>query len=83
MSRPISAGRRPRHERRPDPGSDLKRSFDLIPRVSYLDLVVPTDIQTRERQDYVDGNVSAFEIDVINRLVKSEQSENPLRDRYV
>ena len=71
MSRPISAGRRPRHERRPGPGSDLERSFDLIPRVSYLDLVVPTDIQTRERQDYVDGNVSAFEIDVINRLVKS------------
>ena len=43
----------------------------MIPRVSYLDLV-PSDlaIQSAERDAFVSGNVSPFEIDVINRLVK-------------
>ena len=48
----------------------------MIPCISYLDLV-PRDIAilTRERFSHVDGNVSAFEIDVINRLVKYKNPE--------
>ena len=43
----------------------------MIPRLCYPDLV-PDDIkiQTRERLKSVDGNVSDFELDIINRLVK-------------
>ncbi len=43
----------------------------MIPRICYPDLV-PGDIEilTRERSTIVDGNVSDFEIGVINRLVK-------------
>ena len=43
----------------------------MIPCVSYLDLV-PPDITTLslERDAHVSGNVSPFEIDVINKLVK-------------
>ena len=42
----------------------------MIPIVSWLDLVpADTRIGTRLRDDRVDGNVSDFELDVINRLV--------------
>src|ERR1700733_484438 len=43
----------------------------MIPRVCYPDLVSgDIAILSRERSTNIDGNVSDFEIDVINRLVK-------------
>ena len=42
----------------------------MIPVVSWMDLVpADTRIDTRLRDVHVDGNVAAFELDVINRLV--------------
>jgi predicted O-methyltransferase YrrM len=44
----------------------------MIPVVSWLDLASPdVPISTRLREDVVDGNVSGFELDVLNRLVAS------------
>lgn len=42
----------------------------MIPVVSWMDLVpADTRIDTRLRNEHVDGNVTDFELDVINRLV--------------
>jgi predicted O-methyltransferase YrrM len=51
--------------------SGQRRKSDLLPCVSWRD-IVPADtvIETLARESAVNGNVSDFEIDVINRLVK-------------
>jgi predicted O-methyltransferase YrrM len=43
----------------------------MIPRISYLDLV-PGDepIQTKERDSFIDGNVTPLELEIISRLVR-------------
>jgi predicted O-methyltransferase YrrM len=48
----------------------------MIPVVSWLDLASPdAHIATRLRDDFVDGNISGFELDVINRLVATKDPE--------
>ncbi|MBV8457354.1 MAG: class I SAM-dependent methyltransferase [Acetobacteraceae bacterium] len=48
----------------------------MIPVVSWLDLASPdTRIETRLRDDFTDGNISGFELEVINRLIASKDPE--------
>jgi predicted O-methyltransferase YrrM len=48
----------------------------MLPRVSWMDLLpADTAIATRDRDSRIDGNVTEFELDVINRLVKFHDPE--------